>query len=184
MNTSTFKNTSETQVKPWWSFGMVWMIIAGPAVVVVAAFATLKGITSLAVLGNADHLRGMPIHLIALGMPALLCLFGVTMILCIGLIGRLYSEASREWWARQGAWTIILSLAWLGLCAMSLYGPPLASYVVASAGGTVAAQRESLARATAALDRAIDVLLPREAPVLYGSQGGAERLTRGGSLLA
>ena len=41
MNTSTFKNTSETQVKPWWSFGMVWMIIAGPAVVVVAAFATL-----------------------------------------------------------------------------------------------------------------------------------------------
>lgn len=55
---------------------------------------------------------------------------------------------------------------------------------LASAGGTVAAQRESLARATAALDRAIDVLLPREAPVLYGAQGGAERLSRSGSLLA
>ena len=62
--------------------------------------------------------------------------------------------------------------------------PPALRRRLASAGGTVAAQRESLARATAALDRAIDVLLPREAPVLYGAQGGAERLTRGGSLLA
>ncbi|UUZ56013.1 hypothetical protein LP419_11805 [Massilia sp. H-1] len=59
----------------------------------------------------------------------------MTMILCIGLVGRLYSEASREWWARQGAWTIILSLAWLGLCVMSLYGPPLADYLLASAMG-------------------------------------------------
>lgn len=41
MNTSTFKNTSETHVKPWWSFGMVWMIIAGPAAVVAAGFVTL-----------------------------------------------------------------------------------------------------------------------------------------------
>lgn len=62
--------------------------------------------------------------------------------------------------------------------------PPALRRRLASAGGTVAAQRESLARATAALDRAIDVLLPREAPVLYGAQGGAERLSRTGSLLA
>lgn len=55
---------------------------------------------------------------------------------------------------------------------------------LASAGGTVAAQRESLARATAALDRAMDVLLPREAPAVYGAHGGAERLGRSGSLQA
>ena len=41
MNTSTLTNSSVASPKPWWSFGMVWMIIAGPAVVVVAAFATL-----------------------------------------------------------------------------------------------------------------------------------------------
>jgi len=52
------------------------------------------------------------------------------------------------------------------------------------AGGSVAAQRESLARATAALDRAIDVLLPRDAPVMYGNYGAAERLGRGGSVHA
>ena len=39
MNASTL--TSSGSPKPWWSFGMVWMVIAGPAVVVVAAFITL-----------------------------------------------------------------------------------------------------------------------------------------------
>lgn len=30
-----------TQAEPWWRFGMVWLVIAGPALVVVAGFATL-----------------------------------------------------------------------------------------------------------------------------------------------
>ena len=46
---------------------------------------------------------------------------------------------------------------------------------LASASGQVAAQRESLARATAALDRAIDVLLPRDSMALYSAYGGADR---------
>ena len=41
MNTPTLKNQSPATAKPWWTFGMVWMIISGPAVGVVAAFATL-----------------------------------------------------------------------------------------------------------------------------------------------
>ncbi|HET7864461.1 MAG TPA: hypothetical protein VFL86_08650, partial [Burkholderiaceae bacterium] len=45
---------------------------------------------------------------------------------------------------------------------------------LAVASGKVAAQRESLARATSALDRAIDVLMPRETPpAVYGSRSGA-----------
>ena len=46
---------------------------------------------------------------------------------------------------------------------------------LARASGQVAAQRESLARATAALDRAIDVLLPRDGVGLYAAHGGADR---------
>lgn len=46
---------------------------------------------------------------------------------------------------------------------------------LASASGHVAAQRESLARATAALDRAIDVLMPRDHGLLYGAHGSADR---------
>jgi hypothetical protein len=53
------------------------------------------------------------------------------------------------------------------------------------ASSQVAAQRESFARATAALDRAIDVLLPREPTGVYSAQGAAERpASSGGAILA
>ena len=52
---------------------------------------------------------------------------------------------------------------------------------LANAGGLVAAQRESLARATAALDRAIDVLMPSDGG-LYSTLGAAERSARGGAI--
>jgi hypothetical protein len=56
---------------------------------------------------------------------------------------------------------------------------------LALAGGQVAAQREALARATASLDRAIDVLIPRATPAsLYSAHGANERHGGGGALLA
>lgn len=55
---------------------------------------------------------------------------------------------------------------------------------LASASGQVAAQRESLARATAALDRAIDVLLPRDTNSVYSSWGAPDRGVRGGAIQA
>jgi hypothetical protein len=65
--------------------------------------------------------------------------------------------------------------------------PPLLRQRLALAGGQVAAQREALARATASLDRAIDVLIPRQTPssaALYSAAGAAERSPlSGGSLL-
>ena len=65
--------------------------------------------------------------------------------------------------------------------------PPVLRQRLALAGGQVAAQREALARATASLDRAIDVLLPRPAAGggLYSAVGGAERASHiSGSLQA
>lgn len=58
---------------------------------------------------------------------------------------------------------------------------------LAVAGGHVAAQREALARATASLDRAIDVLMPPSVsqPALYSASGAAGRSYNiGGRLLA
>ena len=62
--------------------------------------------------------------------------------------------------------------------------PPALRHRLANTSGQVAAQRESLARATAALDRAIDVLMPREGTALYSTFGGTDRGSRGGSVLA
>jgi len=63
--------------------------------------------------------------------------------------------------------------------------PPQLRHRLALAGGQVAAQREALARATAALDRAIDVLLPGHAtqPV-YGANGAAARAAYSGAAQA
>ena len=63
--------------------------------------------------------------------------------------------------------------------------PPPLRQRLAVASGHVAAQRESLARATAALDRAIDVLMPAPAGAgVYGASGLAERGHQGGVVQA
>jgi hypothetical protein len=59
---------------------------------------------------------------------------------------------------------------------------------LARVSAQVASQRDVLARATAALDRAIDVLLPDNTPpagtALYGARGLAEGLRGGTSIVA
>lgn len=62
--------------------------------------------------------------------------------------------------------------------------PPALRRRLARAGGMVAAQRESLARATAALDRAIDVLMPSVGGTLYTAEGGADRCRHSGMIQA
>jgi hypothetical protein len=67
--------------------------------------------------------------------------------------------------------------------------PPTLRQRLALAGGQVAAQREALARATASLDRAIDVLMPdlgssARGSTLYSASGAADRGNGRGSLIA
>ncbi len=64
--------------------------------------------------------------------------------------------------------------------------PPVLRQRLALAGGQVAAQREALARATASMDRALDLLLPRQvAGGLYSAAGASDRPPgQGGGLLA
>ena len=52
--------------KPWWRFPIVWMVIAGPSVVVVASFATL----AVAIL-NPDPVIEAPKTQAASDQPAL-----------------------------------------------------------------------------------------------------------------
>lgn len=62
--------------------------------------------------------------------------------------------------------------------------PPALRARLMAAGAQVAAQREVLARATASLDRAIDVLLPPGAPGVYSAAGSGDRAATGGSTQA
>jgi Xaa-Pro aminopeptidase len=63
--------------------------------------------------------------------------------------------------------------------------PPALRQRLALASGEIAAQRESLARAGAALDRAIGVLMPAPLPAaVYGQGGHSERAATSGCLHA
>ena len=70
-----------------------------------------------------------------------------------------------------------------GRAARSGGVPPMLRRRLVRASGQVAAQRETLARATAALDRALEGLIPREAMV-YDARGAAALATQRGSVLA
>ncbi|OON59733.1 hypothetical protein B0920_20840 [Massilia sp. KIM] len=87
-------------------------------VLLLAGLAALPSPASHPVLNNA-------IALSSFGMPLMMALFASTTTLMIGLIGRLYSDASREWWNRQGAWAAIFALTWLAAFGVSFFLAPL-----------------------------------------------------------
>ena len=70
--------------------------------------------------------------LVAVGMPFMLSIFGITMVLLVGLIGRLYTDSSREWWSREGGWAIICTLGWLSLFFVAFYVPPFLFWINAN----------------------------------------------------
>jgi uncharacterized protein len=63
MNAATRKNPSA--LAPWWRVGMVWLVIAGPLIVVIAGFATL----AIAIL-NPDPVYTLDTPRSAAEMPA------------------------------------------------------------------------------------------------------------------
>jgi hypothetical protein len=62
---------------------------------------------------------------VGLGTPLILKIFTLVVVLHIGLMGRDFSNAMREWWSRLGGWILILGLAWLALFVVAIYALPL-----------------------------------------------------------
>jgi predicted acylesterase/phospholipase RssA len=106
---------------------------------------TALGLGTLAVLATTTWLNGlldqgdaapdMTVLVVAFGMPILLSVFGFTMVLCVGLVGRRYSDKSREWWSRQSGWTTIIVSGWVVLVAVSLYVPGVLAWTNAQLFG-------------------------------------------------
>ena len=112
--------------------GVPWRETFGHLVCAVAAFAVGTATLLLVIIELAKltvPAAAMTLHLVAFGIPMLLGVFGLTMILSVGLVGRMYTEQSREWWSRQGGWTTIFVVLWVSIIAVSLYAPPLAAFV-------------------------------------------------------
>ena len=97
---------------------------------------------------------------------------------CLNLLGEALmsrDSAAIEAHAAQLQKALAVAIGSFGEAARGGGVPPGLRQRLAQAGGRVAAQRESLARATASLDRAIDVLMPGVPTGLYSAMGKAER---------
>lgn len=111
------------------------------SVVVTAIAGTIAGVllwlfvefTDWAVLGDASFWTTEPGAFVdpvgkwwAVGPGAAVMLFGVfcgTAVVHIGLMGRLWTDADREWWARLGGWLTVAALGWAALCAVVMFAP-------------------------------------------------------------
>jgi hypothetical protein len=51
------KQDIKSNIKPWWSYGYVWLVISGPLVVVIASFITLYLAISLPDPAVEDYYR-------------------------------------------------------------------------------------------------------------------------------
>lgn len=68
-------------------------------------------------------------HLVVWGIPVMLSIFGLVMVLLIGLIGRAYNDRSREWWSRMGGWLMVFVIGWTIITGIALYAPPLFAWL-------------------------------------------------------
>ena len=68
-------------------------------------------------------------HYSAFGLPLLMAVMLGTASLHIGLLGPILCDAMREWWARLGAWLILLSCLWIGLFTVAIYAPLAISHL-------------------------------------------------------
>ena len=53
----------------------------------------------------------------------LFAVFCGTVVVHIGLVARVWTDADREWWARLGGWVTAFALGWSALCAVVIYAP-------------------------------------------------------------
>lgn len=91
-------------------------------------------------------------HTTVLAIPAALIAFGAGSVLFIGIVGRTFSEETREWWSRLGGWVMSLLAGWLILVGTAVYGPYVVgelnkaiaqvgiAWIVSTIGGVIAGQ--------------------------------------------
>jgi len=60
-----------------------------------------------------------------LGPPLAVAVILASIILAVGILGRVLEEDDREWWGSLGGWLLILACIWMGVVGLSLFGPVL-----------------------------------------------------------
>ena len=102
-----------------WIFGGLLLALAAAVPAFVSAL--LLWVTAGAMTAWTSPDR--PWFLFTWGPPLVLVAIALGVVVQLGLIGRDFDAAAREWFGRLRAWTVIYSFGWIILCGASIYGP-------------------------------------------------------------
>jgi hypothetical protein len=97
---------------------------------------------SIASAGSTENLvnavRIDPWRIQIVLLPALLLSVPyVAVELTLGLLGRVYADARREWLARVRAWSLLYALMWVGVTAIALLAPYLTYFIISKGSWAV-----------------------------------------------
>src|ERR1039457_3712391 len=92
-------------------------------VVWMASLAAAVTSAMLAAVMYAAHASDKAWHPVIWGPPAMVLALGLGVSFHIGLMGADFPDACREWLARVGAQQSIVSVGWLALLGLAVYGP-------------------------------------------------------------
>ena len=110
----------------WWKELLAMMVTAGVAAGLIwtwiQVFSTVDGRSNVYA---------------SFAMPALLAVFTLSEVFYIGVASYFTDEMDREFWARAGAWDLIVILGWIIVSALALYGPMLIETLGPIAKGAV-----------------------------------------------
>jgi hypothetical protein len=85
--------------------------------------------------GGLTHLaHDNPQLFVVVVLPIMLALLFLQVAVFIGLASRDMSSEDREWWARAGAWILIVAVTWLVASTVIIFGPILIDRVVVGLG--------------------------------------------------
>lgn len=62
-------------------------------------------------------------HVMTFGVPAEVLIMLLAGVLHIGLMGRGFSDAHREWWGRLGGWMLLYAAGWFAFFLIAIYFP-------------------------------------------------------------
>ena len=99
----------------WWR---PWTWIAAAAAGLVGRLVASWAHHFLTALARHD-----PQVFVVIDLPTSLVLLFLQIAVFIGLASRDMSDDDREWWARAGAWILIIGLSWLVAAAIAILGP-------------------------------------------------------------
>jgi Patatin-like phospholipase len=103
----------------------IWMLLTA-TVLIVGVIPLIIGF-----IGNYVVALALPVlhqHAIIysiFSVPFILLLMGLQAVLIAGFASRFSKDDDQEWWARAGAWVLIVALAWSVVHLLVLYGPLL-----------------------------------------------------------